>query len=273
MFLDISVKDLINVKAQKITYNEVLLNRQDVIKMQKLMQYLSDHQIHFEHTLRLDSLIMTQQNEIGLIFFEYYLFTFIQDGKMYLDEAKFRKMFKDSESLISIINKMKKRSTIKIDNALVIETISTTDLNLLVLNWFHHNYRNFRSIEKHIVETTNLYDLNLNAGHFSKITNTAEFLSLMFTRFVRIRKGSIPFSNDYGSTIKESLQTKSNYFTRKNILEEITEFTQTLTNIYKEDFNLVDISYNETSDGIATNIKIYVTIGINKTKEVKFVLK
>lgn len=271
MFLDISVKDLINVKAQKITYNEVIINRQDVIKMQKLMQYLSEHRIHFEDTLRLDSLIITQQNEIGLIFFEYYLFTFIREGTLYLDKVKFKELFKESESLMAILNRVEKLSPNDFE-ALFIESFSTTNLNLIVLNWFHSNYRNFRSIEKNIKETTSLYDLNLNAGYFSKITNIAEFLSIMFTRFVRIRRGSIPFSNEFGSTIKESVQTKSDYFTKKNILEEISEFTQLLTNIYNEDFGLADISYNESSNGISTSVKIYVTIGINQTEEVKFVL-
>lgn len=273
MFLDISVNDLINTKTQKISFNEVIINRQDIIKIPKLMQYLITHHIYFDKSLRLDSLIITQQNEIGLIFFDYYNYTITNDNIIYLNKQKLKELFNESESLMFIINKADSNFPTTVENTLSVKAFSTKDLNLIILNWFYDNYRNFRSIKKNIKETTNLYDINLNAGHFSKITNNAEFLSLMFTRFVRTRKDMIPFSNGFGSSIKESLQTKSNYFAKKNILEEITGFTKYLTNFYDENFELEDIKYKETTNGISVSIKIYVTISINTEQTVKFVLE
>jgi hypothetical protein len=273
MFLDISVKDLVNIKAQKITYNETIITRNDVIKMQKLMNYLADHRIHFSESIRLDSFILTQQNEIGLIFFEYYEYVIFNNGVMYLDKNKFLSSFVESELVTKILVDAIRRAPTDVENTISIDAFSTKNFNELVLNWFYSKYRNFRSVEKFIKSSETLFDTNLNSGYFNKITDKSEFLGVMFSRFVRTRKGSIPFSGEFGSTIKESLQTKSNYFTQKNILEEITDFTQTLTNIYNTDFSLVDIVYNEESDGIVTRVQITVTISIAQEEEIQFKLE
>ena len=241
--------------------------------MQKLMNYLTDHKIHFDESIRLDSFIKTQQNEIGLIFFEYYEYVIFKDGVMYLDQNKFLRTFVESESITSILVNAIRRAPTNIENTISIEYFKTNDFNEIVLNWFYSRYRNFRSIEKFIDSSTSLFDINLNAGYFSKVVDKSEFLGIMFSRFVRTRKGSIPFSSNFGSSIKESLQTKSNYFTQKNILEEITDFTQTLTNIYNTDFSLANIDYKEESNGIVAKITIIVTISINKTEEVRFKLE
>jgi len=272
MLLDIGVKDLINIQSQKISYNDVILTRQDIIKIPQLMQYFSEQLIHFDKELRLDTLLITQQNEIGLIFFEYYQYIIIKDNIKYLNKSKLIDMFKESEVIIGILNRVEKIRPPAVENTYVIEGFSLKNLNLIILNWFHNNYRNFRSIKKNIIQTISLYDININQGYYNKIVDPSEFIGLMFNRFVRIQKGSIPFSSEFGSSIKESIQTKSNYFTKKHILEEITDFTNTLTNIYNEDFSLVDIQYKETV-GLSVSLQIMVTIQINKNEVLKFVLK
>jgi hypothetical protein len=41
MFIDVSVNDMINVKSQKVNYNEVIITRNDIVMISSLMQYLS----------------------------------------------------------------------------------------------------------------------------------------------------------------------------------------------------------------------------------------
>lgn len=272
MFLDVSVKDMINVKSAKVNFNEVIITRRDVVRIQKLMQYLTDHHIHFDEELRLDSLIPVQQNEIGLIFFEYYEYLIIKSGVRYLNKSKFTEMFSESEIIMSYLERSEVLAPSGIDNALTIRILTTKQLNEIVINWFSERHRNFRSIEKNITETLNLYDINLNAGHFNKITNKSEFLGLMFSRFIRTAKGSIPFSGHFGSSIKESLHKKADYFTKKIILEEITDFVETLAEIYSEDFKLVNIEYIEET-GISTKLTIRVTLEAAKEQLVQFELQ
>lgn len=272
MFLDISVKDMIDVKNQRVSYNEVILTRRDVVDIQKLMQYFYAHHIHFEESLRLDSLLIQEQNEIGVIFFEYYGFTIEVEGRLYLKKSKFIKIFHDSEIMMSYITRSEKLAPTTVEDALVLEILSTEQLNDIILNWFSTKYRNFRSIKKHVPESTNLFDINLNKGYFSKVTNRSEFLADMFDRFVRTSRGGIPFSNDFGSSIKESLQTKATFFSKKIILEELTDFVTTLSNIYSDDFNLVNIDYKEEV-GISVKIIIKVTLQANKEDPIVFVLK
>ncbi len=272
MFLDISVKDMIDVKNQRVSYNEVILTRRDVIDIQRLMQYFYSHHIHFEESLRLDSLLIQEQNEIGVIFFEYYGFTVEVEGRIYLKKSKFIEIFSDSEIMMSYITRSMNLAPTDVKDALVLEIFSTEQLNDFVLNWFSTKYRNFRSIKKHVEATDNLFDININKGYFSKVTNQTEFLSDMFDRFVRTPRGAIPFSNDFGSSIKESLQTKATFFSKKIILEEITDFVVSLSNIYSDNFSLVGIDYKEEV-GIAVKIIIKITLQANDEDPITFVLK
>jgi len=272
MYLDISVKDMIGVKNQRVTYNEVIIKRRDVIDIQKLMQYFNDLHINFDQTLRLDSLLIQEQNTVGIIFFEYYGFIVEVEGRSYLRKSRFREIFKDSEIMNSYLDRSERLSPTKVEDALVIEILTTDQLNEIVLNWFSTKYRNFRSIEKHIPLTDNLFDININHGYFKKVTNRSEFLGDAFSRFIRTQQGEIPFSNDFGSRIKESLQTKATFFTKKIILEEITEFIKSLSNIYSDEFSLVGIDYREVQ-GIAVSTIILITLQANNEEPISFELK
>ena len=272
MFLNISVKDMIDVKNQRVSYNEIILNRRDVVNIQKLMQYFYSHHIYFDESLRLDSLLIQEQNEIGVIFFEYYGFTIEVDGRLYLKKSKFIEIFSDSEIMMSYITRSLNLAPTTVEDTFVLEILSTEQLNDFVLNWFSKKYRNFRSIKTHIDSTNNLFDININKGYFSKVTDQTEFLSDMFDRFVRTSKGGIPFSNDFGSSIKESLQTKATFFSKKIILEEITDFITSLSNIYNDNFKLINIDYKEEV-GVAVKIIIKITLQANDDTPITFVLK
>jgi len=271
MFIDIKVSDLVNTHRTKVIYNEVLIYRRDIIKIPKLMKYFEERRIHVDESIRLDSLIMTQQNEIGLLFYEYYEYLIFKDEKTYLNEIPFKTMFNASEDILYLLKKCETLGD-NITNGLDYKILSTSEFNRILINWFHSNYRNFRSVSKLIIPTDKLFDIDIEQGHFKKVTNKVDFLSAHFQRFISTQRGSIPFSNGFGASIKAQLQTKSTYFTKKSILEELQGFTETLTSIYEDDFELKDIEYNEYG-GISIKIEIKITISINGNEEVKFKLE
>ncbi len=235
------------------------------------MNFLQNNRISFEESLRLDTLSILQQNQIGLIFFEFYGFIINQDGEKYLNKEKFNNLLNSSEIVMSYLKRSENLAPTNIENALNINILTSKQLNILILNWFASNFRNFRSIEKQLKQTDILFDINLNRGQFNKITNRTEFLSIMFDRYLRIQKGSIPFSDDYGSSIKESLHKKADYFTKKIILEELTMFVTNLSSVYSDYFSLVDIIYKEETLE-ATKLTIYVTLQANDEEPVIFKL-
>lgn len=269
MFLNVSVKDMIDVKTQKVSFNEVIIYKSDIKTIPKLMQYFTFQKIFIQDEIRLDSLIPTKQNEIGLIFFEFYGYLNIIEGIQYLNKSKFDEMFYESAELKSILIKVDYKYPVDAKNSLSIKDITTNDLNLLILNWFDHKNRNFRSIEKFIPLTDNLFDININHGYFEKIVDPIEFLSLSFDRFIRIAPGEIPFSNNFGSNIKQSIMTKSSYFTKKAVRAEIEQFTRLLTSVYSNVYTLEDISYKEEGD-VSQKLTVMVTISINKNEAVTF---
>lgn len=259
MFLDISVKDLVNYVEQNITYNEIVIERKDLLTIPKLMQYFSDNHIHLENEIRLDSFPIYMQNEIGLLFFEFYGLYIYYDNTPYFDSKKFKELFASNEILISYFDRADRLSPSPKEGLTNILIFTTDQINDLLLNFFSLNFRNFKSAEKDIVSTINLYDIDLNKGEFSKITNKTDFLLLMFDRYIRTSKGSIPFSNNFGSSIKASLQRKADFFTQRILEEEIKDFTTTLSTIYKEDFNFISLVY-ETKGEIDVHIVVYITL-------------
>ncbi len=270
MFVDVKVSDLVGVKPQKIDYNEVTILRKDLI-ISDLMNYLSDKKIHFVDILKLSTLPINQQVDIGLIFLEYYGFIVTRDSKKYFLESKMLNYFRDADVILYYLKRSKNLAPTNLIDVLDYKILTTKQLHEIILSWFTLDFRNFRSIDKFIERTTELYDINLNKGHFDKIINDTEFLGLMFNRFVRTQKGSIPFSNDFGSTIKQNLQSNSTFFLRKTILEELTDFVTTLTSIYSSTFKLIDINYAE--EGIIdVKLTVYITLQVNQEQELIFKL-
>lgn len=270
MYLNVGVKDLINLKSKRVSFNEILITKQDVIRISKLMYYLTFRKIFVIDSIRLDQFTKHQQNEISLIFLEYYEYIVLKSGIQYLNKHKMLNMFKESEELTGILIRAINKNVSPARNGINITDISTDDLNLLMLNWFSKINRNFRSIEKFILPTTNLFDINLNAGSFDKIVDPIEFLSKTFDAFIRIGKGSIPFSDDFGSNIKASIQTKSDYFTKKIIVEELTDFVNQLTSFHNDTFTLENIEYITSSTLVAERLAVIITISINSIQEIKF---
>jgi hypothetical protein len=159
-----------------------------------------------------------------LLFFEYYGFLIHQDGEKYLNKQMFSELLNSSEIIMSYLKRSENLAPTNIENALNIEIFTSRQLNDIILNWFSSKYRNFRSISRYIETTNILYDIDINRGQFNKLTDKTKFLATMFERYIRIQKGSIPFSDDFGSSIKQSLHKKADYFTKKNNIRRDNRF-------------------------------------------------
>jgi len=261
MFSEITVKDMIGSTSQKVNYNEVIITRQDLINMPKLMTYLSDNKYHMEEEINYDFFPINIQNGVGLIFLEYYEFTITINDVQYLISHKLYDVLKQHEILIGYLDKVNKLYPTHIEDTLDISGFSETELNEILLAWFSTIYRNFKSIYKDIPESDTLMDINLNKGYFNKVNDLVQHIVTSFSTYLKTQKGAIPFSQNFGSTIKQSLQRKADYFTKNILLEEIGSFINEMNKVYDNAFEIVDISYDENIE-ISTSITVYVTLKV-----------
>lgn len=271
MFLDVSLSTLTSFKGQKVEFNEVVITRRDIINMPQLMQYFTFNKIHVKDSARLDSYPIGMQNDIGLIFFEYYGYIIYHEGIRYLNELKFKQLFAESETIMEYFRRalLLKESP---PNTINIEIIPTKQLNDLVLNFLYRHQRNFRNHEKNIKQTENLFDVDINNNKFTKITNLSEFLTITFNRYIRTQKGSIPFSGDFGGSIKQSLQMKAADTAVESIRDELFYFLRDLSELYNADFRLLNIDH-KLLHTIGMKLIVYITIQANNEEPVTFTLE
>ncbi len=105
---------------------------------------------------------------------------------------------------------------------------------------------------------------------------------IQFSNFIRTSPGSIPFSSNFGSVIKGAVQMKYSGYTHEIILEEITEFLNSLSSLYNQNFKLIDLNITEVtkagstlkvmSKSVDIHLKIDVILQINKEEPIKITL-
>lgn len=258
MFVDVSILDMTNYNDRNINYNEVIIYKRDLYNIPRLMQYFAEHHIHIDEELSLNTLPKHTQIDIGLIFIEnegYYKYV---EGQPYLDENKLRLLFVEDEVLNGYFDR-----AIKLGNAplecLSILIFSTDQLYELILNFFNKIYRNSKSIDKTIEQSEILFDIDLNYGEFSKITDKVHFLLLMFERYIKTQKNSIPFSGGFGGELKSFLQRKADYFTQQLLEEEISSFIYEISRVYPNTYAFESLTYST-----------YGTIDVHVTVSIKF---
>jgi len=267
MFLDIKVKDIAGSVKQKVNYNEVIIHRRELLTIPKLLQYFNINSIHIQEEARLDSFPLHVQNEIGVIYIEYYNFLINRDGTLYLDELKFKNLFYDNEIIMEILNGAKIQSPGP-EGTIDLNYIGTYNLNIIIINFFNKQFKNFKSDYKNIIETTALFDIDLNYGKFSKVTNLSEFLVTSFDRYIRTRRGEIPFSNNFGSTLKASIQRKADSFTQTILEEEIMDFIDSLSILYNNIFSFESLTYREVGV-IDVHVELQIVFSIMREENIE----
>ena len=263
MFLNLSVKDIELSNKIMTTENNVILYEKDVVSNLKLLKYLEENRIFFTNKLELKTLLIHQQNDIGTLYLESNELTIEFNNKIYLNYSKCRKLVSELDILLGYLNIAYKQTQnsieFKNDNIVDITYFSTKDYNSFVLNIFALNFRNYESYSKNIDDTEYLFDVGIDYGENHKITSATNFMLTQFSRFLRLKKDQVPFSNGYGSDFKKLIQKKNTSIIQTIITEEISDFLNELSLIYPNNFNLVDIQINEREETTgAVNLTVLV---------------
>jgi len=285
MIQNLSINDFLDYKESFIDYNQVEIYKSDIVNIPELLDFFSKYTIYIEDSIFLNKFNKNIQNQIGLIYLNHFGFCILYKNLNYLNRDKLNDLFYNSNKLLDIIKiaevktkeadintinssnlsveeKMNKIEIINNDSKINPLMLSENDLNLIILNFFSKNYRNFISQDKSIKQSSNFYDVEMSPNKFYKITDPKEFILTMFTKFIRMRKGEIPFSSNYGSNLREIIQTKYQNFTKDLLFEEISNFLNEFSN-YSDEISLVDLVLKDSTIDDSTKLKIIVTIQIN----------
>ena len=93
-------------------------------------------------------------------------------------------------------------------------------------------------MEKYIPDTDILYDINLDYGEYNKEISLTRFMLTHFIRYVGLKRDQVPFSNGFGSDIKNLIQKKNNDLTKTILYEEIDAFLSSLSSMYNKSFSV-----------------------------------
>lgn len=274
MFLNISVKDIELSNASTIYDNNVEILEKDIVSNLKLMKYLDSNKIYFFDVLELKSLSLHYQNAIGTLFLETAGLTIDYNNKTYLNYAQCRMLFSNLDIILGYLNIAYKKTQLYTDNTNIvdIEHFTTKTYNLLVLNYFALRYRNYASMEKHIPDTDILYDINLDYGEYSKEISLTRFMLTHFLRYIGLKNDQVPFSNGFGSNIKNLIQKKNNDLTKTILYEEIHEFLVSLSSMYNRSFSIRSLDIVETGY-VAQKLTVNVFLQAEKEDVVKIILE
>ena len=274
MLLNLSVKD-IELNSNSTVYdNNVVILSKDITSNLKLMKYLDSKKIYFLDSLNLNALELHYQNEIGTIFLEFNNLTLEYNNKTYLNYKAMIKYFANLEIILSYINIAYKATQKITDNADVIDPVcfTTKQYNMVILNFFALKYRNYATVEKNIPETVNFYDINFDYGEYNKEVSLTKFMLTHFLRYISIKRDQIPFSNGFGSNIKNRIQTKNTDVTKTLIYEEINEFLSLLSALYNQAFTIKGLEVVE-SGYIAQKLTVNVYLKAAEEDIIKIILE
>ena len=128
-----------------------------------------------------------------------------------------------------------------------------------------------KGISNHILvtetnENKTKYILNKHLSFFTYGNSTVRtFIVTQITNFINTQYGSLPFLSNYGSRIKERLQTKNTAQNTYIIKSSITSFVEELNEIYN-DVMWINLSVNDVQvvddgeNGIDTNLVIVIEL-------------
>lgn len=274
MFLNLSVKDIELSSASTIYDNNVEILEKDIVSNLKLMKYLDANKIYFFDTLKLNSLSLHYQNAIGTLFLEAAGLTIEYNNKTYLNYQACRMMFADLDIILGYLNLAYKKTQYQTDNINIadIDHFTTKTYNLFILNYFAIKYRNYASMEKHIPDTDILYDINLDYGEYNKEISLTRFMLTHFIRYIGLKKDQVPFSNGFGSDIKNLIQKKNNDLTKTILYEEIDSFLSSLSSMYNKSFSIKSLNIVETGY-VAQKLTVNVILQAEKEEAVKIILE
>jgi len=281
MIQNIKIDDFLDYKESFITYNKIIIYKRDILRIPKLLDFFNDNGLYIENEFILADYQKSVQNKIGLIYLDYYGYITIYQDNKFLNYSMLYDLFEGSEKLLSILNisryntnlddlsklsdeaSEEEKETILNRNNISILKLSENDFNLIILNFFSKNYRNSEITNVYVPPTEYFFDVDMS-GKYKKITKVREFILDAFGNYLKISPGEIPFSNNFGSRIKEIIHMKYTNKTIKFLNDEITIFFNSIKNNFNIDMQIVDILQMQDSTGLYDKIRISIIISVEK---------
>jgi hypothetical protein len=117
-----------------------------------------------------------------------------------------------------------------------------SDLYFIVVMYFNGIYRTSPENAQEFGTYQLLTDIDFDLNKYSLIINIKEFFTREFVYFLKTAPGSIPFANDYGTEIKNAVQTKNFIIRQLSVESEIQFFILKFNTVYGSLVKLKDIN-------------------------------
>jgi len=218
----------------------------DIINIPKLSSYfdvsfLKDNKIIF------DSFEETKKMEIGIIMLEAYGYISWYGKHKYLNFETFFDSFGGENELNYEISKLKNSYYLDLNPSTYkykIDYLPSTFLMLLLKYFFYSMHSDGKEETKYIKSTEVLTDINFNKYQYIKVDDNVEFIINLFKNWINTRHGSIPFSPEYGNSLKELLHEKNVMVKSSRVKDSISKFFTEIEETYKTVSKLKDITIN-----------------------------
>jgi hypothetical protein len=161
---------------------------------------------------------------------------------------------KKDDNVILFINSLPNALKVIEDYSLYPDTkIDYSDLYYLAIIYFNGIYRTNPEDAEEVGEYEKLTDINFDLNKYSMILNIKEFFTKQFIYFLKTPPGSLPFANDFGTSIKKVVQTKNNIVQEIQIQNEINFFINAFNDYYGELVQINQIIINRQSSDIGAD--------------------
>ena len=130
----------------------------------------------------------------------------------------------------------------------------------MIILYFSSTYRETTTNKQLTRQYHILTDVDMELNNFLIITKVSTFFFSTFQNYLAIVPGQIPFMNDFGTTIKEVVQTKNNLVQRVRVENEINYFIEEFNLVYTDQ---VEIESIQIENNISVDAGDTWTINVN----------
>lgn len=280
--------------------NNVEIYKSDLQEKPLLLDIISPSDI-INDSIPLSSFDLNTQSKIALIFMQYYGYVKMISNEYYFtEEIEYifntdfwsdiftlarQKTLDYIQKEVDIGNQpVKNKDLIENSKLISVEQFKTIQpsykcdtLWALSIYFFDKIIRNWNDqIEKEIMETTTIMDIDIGPSKYNKLLDPKVFFLMQLRLYLSSRPDYVFFGGNYFSKFKEFLQMKPNSVTQTIIMEELEMFTNAMNELYAnstntlsgtEPFKVVEIRYSEVEDGPYVNIIMYLVLLVNTYKK------
>ena len=257
-----TIFDNINFITDK---TKIVITIDDFKYIPELSKVISFEKISKTGVITLSELTEQNQNKVIYIFLKkynfiqkfnkYYYFDYTMMYEFWENLEYYNSYFRDKEpDLIISINK-EEHKLYKWDK---IDFNMQNYIGLMFFSAFNKIKENYSINTKEYEYFT---DINFNFNNYSIITDFKKFFLKEFYNFIKTNHGSVFGNYDFGSNLKNYIQSKKSLLLYEKIKADIVGFINDLSYLYKNVISLINFDIIDIDD---YNIKIIVTISLNE---------